>query len=489
MQPSGELVAGGNSGGANTAALARAIGGEMSITVTPNADLTRAGQNVSVTGSGFEPSGSVFIDQCRLNGSQCVGQASAPTNASGSFSTTINVDDTLDGNATSCADPGCLIRVGPSGTGYSQLIKTPISFSRRTSLELTPSVGTIGQGGSTITGQPITLSAFIAGATGITNPTGTVDYYSCGPVQTPVTCSPLAGTFQGTKSVSASGANDGVAVSDPISFGTPGRYCFRAIYNGDANYGKSSDDSPVKCVNVRQPNAALMATEDFYFTPNNADLIIDTTRGLIANDIYPSGQIIGANCTDPSHLCAVIDQNPLHGGLTLNPDGSFTYNPDDGYSGADNFTYILQQAGGGQSLPQTVNINVSASSDVLDGTRFRGTRFRGTRFREIEQVSMVLYSQCRSRFVWVNPQITVPLVDTIQVTAALYDAAGARIAETDGYLVNDTFFGDPFQPVILSWPVWSTPAPPDGTFVEVFILVNPGTIDEYEVRGGVQCVT
>jgi len=57
-------------------------------------------------------------------------------------------------------------------------------------------------------------------------------------------------------------------------------------------------------------------------------------RGVQGNDLNPGG----------SPLTSTVVANPLHGSLTLSPDGNFAYTPNPGYVGADSFTY-QDQAG------------------------------------------------------------------------------------------------------------------------------------------------
>ena len=52
-------------------------------------------------------------------------------------------------------------------------------------------------------------------------------------------------------------------------------------------------------------------------------------NGVLANDSNPDG----------NPLTAVLASNPAYGSVTLNPDGSFSYVPSDGFYGVDSFTY------------------------------------------------------------------------------------------------------------------------------------------------------
>lgn len=61
---------------------------------------------------------------------------------------------------------------------------------------------------------------------------------------------------------------------------------------------------------------------------------------------------------DGDALTVGFVSGPSHGSLTLNPDGSFTYNPAGGYNGGDNFTYTVTD-GSGAGATGTANITVN----------------------------------------------------------------------------------------------------------------------------------
>ncbi len=59
---------------------------------------------------------------------------------------------------------------------------------------------------------------------------------------------------------------------------------------------------------------------------------------MLANDFDPDGD----------SLTALLVSAPPNGSVTLNPDGSFTYEPQPGFPGQDQFEYLAQAPGGGQ---------------------------------------------------------------------------------------------------------------------------------------------
>ena len=78
------------------------------------------------------------------------------------------------------------------------------------------------------------------------------------------------------------------------------------------------------------------------------------TASVTANDSTTSGGTLTyAKTTDP-----------LHGSVTVNPDGSYTYTPTGNYSGADSFTYTVTDVASGESLTRTVNLTVTPVSDT-----------------------------------------------------------------------------------------------------------------------------
>jgi len=54
----------------------------------------------------------------------------------------------------------------------------------------------------------------------------------------------------------------------------------------------------------------------------------------------------------------ILASNPLHGTVTVDPQGNTVYTPNNGYSGPDTYTYKLRTADGVESDPITVNVTV-----------------------------------------------------------------------------------------------------------------------------------
>ena len=101
-------------------------------------------------------------------------------------------------------------------------------------------------------------------------------------------------------------------------------------------------------------NTPPVAMEDSYSVDEDEILSVPTSEiyGVLKNDKDDDGDT----------LTAVLDENVSHGTLELNPDGSFTYEPDDDFHSTDTFTY---KAHDGQvySEKATVTITVNSVND------------------------------------------------------------------------------------------------------------------------------
>ncbi len=99
-------------------------------------------------------------------------------------------------------------------------------------------------------------------------------------------------------------------------------------------------------------NRRPTANDDQYEVDEDDELTV-AAKGVLTNDDDPDGDT----------LSAVLLDEPLHGEVTLNADGSFTYTPDPGYFGDDQFEYAASD-GNLQSNTATVDITIRALNDV-----------------------------------------------------------------------------------------------------------------------------
>ena len=98
-------------------------------------------------------------------------------------------------------------------------------------------------------------------------------------------------------------------------------------------------------------NNKPVANNNQYQVDENTSLNVNSSEGVLANDTDIENDV----------LTAVLQNQPAHGTLTLNPDGSFVYTPNTDYTGPDSFTYVAND-GTADSNIATVSIQVNASN-------------------------------------------------------------------------------------------------------------------------------
>jgi hypothetical protein len=115
-----------------------------------------------------------------------------------------------------------------------------------------------------------------------------------------------------------------------------------------------------------EPAPGPVAVNDHFLTAAHTTLEV-RKPGVLANDyVRHLSPIAGTVDNSPVRppLVAVLLTQPENGTLTLNPDGSFKYEPKDGFTGIDKFTYqaLLQTPG-----PDGTATTVRSATDAADG--------------------------------------------------------------------------------------------------------------------------
>jgi VCBS repeat-containing protein len=100
--------------------------------------------------------------------------------------------------------------------------------------------------------------------------------------------------------------------------------------------------------NTAAVNRPPAADNDSYATPAGTALHVDAAKGVLSGDID----------ADSFKFAAAVTNAPAHGQLTLSPDGSFDYVPEQGFTGTDSFTYTAHD-GFAHSNVATVSIDVT----------------------------------------------------------------------------------------------------------------------------------
>ncbi len=143
--------------------------------------------------------------------------------------------------------------------------------------------------------------ASILGTGGVStpNPTGSVDFYLCGPSVTDITTCAVADATESVLDVPLSGlTNPAVADSsdvEEVEITSVGFYCWTAFYSGDGNYDPAQDDGVNECFEVT-PVTPTITTEATEGPVDPGDPISDTaTLTGTAND--PDGSAAGGTIT------------------------------------------------------------------------------------------------------------------------------------------------------------------------------------------------
>ena len=130
--------------------------------------------------------------------------------------------------------------------------------------------------------------------------------------------------------------------------------------------GELTSNTATVTITVTPVNDVPFARADTYTTAEDTTLTItDPASGVLANDIdYDNDTLTVASVGDT----AVVSGTPTTvrtagGSLTITADGTFTYTPDQNFSGRDSFTYTATD-GEATSGPATVTIDVTPEDDA-----------------------------------------------------------------------------------------------------------------------------
>jgi hypothetical protein len=148
-----------------------------------------------------------------------------------------------------------------------------------------------------------------------------------------------------------------------------GSHSITAGYLGDANFAGSTSDPPVSQDVGPAADSSPIGMGESYNTNEDTPLIPDPGGGVLANDSDPDG--------DP--ITAVLVSPPQHSSsFSLNPDGSFSYQPAANYNGPDAFTYRVS-ANGATTGVLTASITVAPLNDPpVAGADDAGASLLGT---------------------------------------------------------------------------------------------------------------
>ncbi|MBM5082689.1 tandem-95 repeat protein, partial [Vibrio parahaemolyticus] len=137
-----------------------------------------------------------------------------------------------------------------------------------------------------------------------------------------------------------------------------------AIVNGIATITPTADwnGSETLTFTATDPSGeSISQTVNFTVAPV-ADIVAD--KATVVEDTPTIIKVLGNDTFEGDDKLVSLDTNngPANGTVSVNPDGSVTYTPNDNYHGADSFTYIVTS--GGVSESTTVNVDVTPVNDA-----------------------------------------------------------------------------------------------------------------------------
>ena len=164
--------------------------------------------------------------------------------------------------------------------------------------------------------------------------------------EAPTVANLLAPTVSATKTDSLFTDVDGDLQADP---GDTLKYTISINATGEDATGVTFTDTvdPNTAFVPGSLRATPVAVNDTYAATGNVRISV-AAPGVLGNDF---GGLPGATITAPPSTSA------NGGDVTLNADGSFTYNPPAGFEGTDTFSYTLTNSEGSNSATVTVNVS------------------------------------------------------------------------------------------------------------------------------------
>ncbi|HHG3389646.1 TPA: tandem-95 repeat protein [Vibrio parahaemolyticus] len=137
-----------------------------------------------------------------------------------------------------------------------------------------------------------------------------------------------------------------------------------AIVNGIATFTPTADwnGSEALTFTATDPSGeSVSQTVNFTVAPV-ADIVAD--KATVVEDTSTIIKVLGNDTFEGTDKVVSLDTNngPANGTVSVNPDGSVTYTPNDNYHGADSFTYIVTS--GGVSESTTVSVDVTPVNDA-----------------------------------------------------------------------------------------------------------------------------
>ncbi|ENJ1742775.1 tandem-95 repeat protein [Vibrio parahaemolyticus] len=137
-----------------------------------------------------------------------------------------------------------------------------------------------------------------------------------------------------------------------------------SIVNGVATITPTADwnGSETLTFTATDPSGESVSQPVNFTVAPVADIVAD--KATVVEDTSTVIKVLGNDTFEGDGKVVSLDTNngPANGTVSVNPDGSVTYTPNDNYQGTDSFTYIVTS--GGVSESTTVSVDVTPVNDA-----------------------------------------------------------------------------------------------------------------------------
>jgi large repetitive protein len=150
--------------------------------------------------------------------------------------------------------------------------------------------------------------------------------------------------------------------------------------------GGTTASPATRAINVSEANQPPAAVDHSYTAVGNTPLGVGTSPSAPAATV--SGSLLnGDSDPDSGGLVSVTgNTTPAHGSVTVNPDGTFTYLPNAGFSGTDSFQYTITDSDDPQNpktATATATITVGPVVWYVDNSKSAGNGEANTPFNTL----------------------------------------------------------------------------------------------------------
>ncbi|UPK52896.1 tandem-95 repeat protein (plasmid) [Bacillus sp. H8-1] len=238
------------------------------------------------------------------------------------------------------------------------------------------------------------------------------------------------------------------ALQDPPTNGV-------AVVNGDGTFTYTPNENytgnDTFTVLISDPSGAFIVTNVLVIvTPVNDAPVVPDYAFVINEDTSLNSRVVATD-VDGNPLTYGLLTGPANGTVVVNPDGSYSYTPNENYNGVDSFSVVVSDGQGGTSI-STITITIQPVNDP--------------------PVGPVVVTLVTNEDTSISNQITALDPDGEVLTYALQDPPtnGVAVVNGDGtftYTPNENYTGNDTFTVLIS--------DPSGAFIvtNVLVIVTP----------------